>query len=477
METGRRVTTPPSRAWTHLALAGVLGLAIGWSALPAWLPSVCVLAAVVLGLVRPAGRSGYATALTVLLVTATVVGAATEDRALESAALAASAALAHAAAIALPLVLVELVRRRRRHRDQGWELARSLAREEHARTESALAAERAAMAGDIHDNLGHRLILVSVQLGRLSLDPQLPESSRAAVEEARLGVAEAAAELGETVQLLTAGRPSARVPADRLLPDVVATARSAGVAVESDLAPDLDHGLSAHARAALTRVLSEALANAAKHAPGAVVRVSGEVRDGRAVLTVANARRDDDAAPGAGHGLPSLHHRLALLRGRLEVVDDGEEYLLRAVVPVDAVPAGDAESGDTLTEVSRSRRAAAEHARRAGRLAWAVPLGLAGAAVLVTVAGYVALAVVSVLPPDRFAEIEVGMSQDAAERVLPAVEMIEAPRDALPEPDGATCRFHESEVSLFAREDVYRICFAGGVVVSADTIPSGTGAP
>lgn len=470
MTTGNRGA--PHRIWAHLALAAALGLAIGWSALPPWLPSVCVLAAVVLGVVRPTDRSGYATALTALLVTATVVGAVTEARALESAALAASAALAHAAGIALPLVLVELVRRRRRHRDQGWELARSLAREEHARTESALAAERAAMAGDIHDNLGHRLTLVSVQLGRLSLDPELPEAGRAAVEEARRGVSEAAAELGETVQLLTAGRPSSRAPADRSLSAVVATARAAGMTVESELPPDLDRDLSTHARAALARVLSEALANAAKHARGEVVRVRGAVVDDRAVLTVANPHGTEGAAPGSGHGLPSLHHRLKLLRGRLDVEDD-EEHLLRAVVPVDAVPAGDAETADAFAEVSRTRRQAEEDARRAGRLAWAVPLGLAGASVLLTVVGYVGLAVASTLPPDRFAEIEVGMTQDAAERILPAVEMIEAPRDALPEPDGATCRYHESTVSLFAREDVYRVCLADGVVVGADTIPPG----
>src|SRR5690606_34607502 len=133
---------------------------------------------------------------------------------------------------------------------------------------------------------------------------------------------------------------------------------------------------STHARAALARVLSEALANAAKHARGEVVRVRGAVVDDRAVLTVANPHGTEGAAPGSGHGLPSLHHHLKLLRGRLDVEDGDDEHLLRAVVPVDAVPAGDAETADALTEVSRTRRQVEEDARRAGRLAWAVPLGL-----------------------------------------------------------------------------------------------------
>ncbi len=453
----------------HLVLAGALGIAIGWPAAPAWLSTLGVLAAVVLGVLRPADRAVWAAALTVLLVTATAAGVLSGDRRTESAALAASAALAHAAVIALPVVLVELRRRRRRLREQGWELARSLAREDDARTESALVRERATMAGEIHDRLGHRLTLVSVQLGRLSLDPDLSPQSRAAVEEARAGVAEAAAELGETVQLLRTGDP-VRSPGDGPLSDIVETARSAGLTVEGDLPPDLEGELSTHAYAALTRVLSEALANVAKHAPGEVARIAGRVADGRAVLTVANGRGAGGAAPPSGHGLPALHHRLALLGGTLEV-EDADEHVLRATVPVDAVPGGDGGPEGTLAQVTRSRATAERRTRQMRRLTWLVPAGLAVAAVLVTVGFYLYFALASTLSPEQFARIEVGMTEHEAEEILPPVEMVEAPRGVLPEPEGASCRYHEAAVSLFVREEVFRTCLADGRVVSTDTIP------
>lgn len=466
-------TATQTRA-VHVALACVLGIAIGWSAAPGWLPSLMVVAVVLLGILRPVGAPVWTSALTVLIVTATAVGALTGERRIESATLSASAALVHAAAIALPIGLVELARRRRRHRQQGWELARSLAREEQARTESALTRERAAMAGEIHDHLGHRLTLVTVQLGRLTLDPELPAGARTAVEDARLSVAEAAAELGETVQLLKAGGQS-RAPADRPLSDVVDGARSAGLPVEGALPAVLDEALSPHAHAALARVLSEALANAAKHAPDETVRIEGHVTDGTATLTVENATRADRAAAASsGHGLPSLRHRLGLLGGELEV-ESGARHVVRATVPVDASPRGEERTtADAVAEVTAARRAGEQHARRIRRLTWAVPAGLAAGAVLITLVSFLYLTVSSVLDPETFARIEVGMPQDEAEGLLPAVEMVEAPRHELPEPAGATCRYHEEAVSLFAREDVFRICFSDGVVVSTDLIPGGT---
>lgn len=468
-----------ARTAAQLVLAAALGVSVGLSAAgvawaPTWLPALLVLGSAATGVLRPVGAPVWAGALTVLLVTAVLVGAAAGERRLESAVLAASSALVHAAAVALPVGLLALALGRRRHRRQGWELARALAREERSRTEAALVRERSAMAGEIHDTLGHRLTLVSVQLGRLSLDPGLPAEAQQAVEEARRGVAEAAADLGETVQLLKAGGPS-RAPADRRLTEVVEDARAAGLEVEGDLPAGLD-GVSAHAYAALVRVLSEALANAARHAPGRPVRLEGSNRGGEAVLTVTNAVRPGASpAPGSsGHGLPALRHRLALLGGALEVehgTGPDAEHVVRATVPVDASPTAESPGDDTLTGVMAAERTADLRTRRARRLTWAVPAALAAAAVVVTLGGFLYLSWASVLPPEDFARIAVGMRQQEAEQILPPFEMLEAPRGALREPDGARCSYHEESVSLLSREDVFRVCLADGVVVSTDTVP------
>lgn len=469
----------------YLGLAVLLGVGIGTPG-AAWLSTVTVLVAMVVGVLRPAASMVWAAALVLLVLTATVLGVITGERAVESAALASSSALAHAAAIALPVGLVALVRRTRRHRRQGWELASAIAATESARAESALVRERSVMAGEIHDHLGHRLTLLTVQVGQLTLDPDLPESTRAALGEIRGGLAEAASELGATVQLLGEGSMPTREPTDRSPAEVVERARSAGVRVEGDLPPGWVEELSAHARSAAVRVLSEGLANAAKHAPGQAVHLAASSEDGVATVELATGRADQgrgeqgrvtqdgpaapSPAPSSGHGLRTLRHRLSLLGGHL-AVEEAEQFVLRASLPIDAAPGPDPRSRDGVQEVLRSQRAADADTRRTRRLAWLVPAALAGGAVVLTAGFFLYLSAASTLSPEDFARIEVGMSQTQAEQLLPPVQMVEAPRDTLPEPAGASCRYHEEAVSLFVREDVFRVCLADGVVVSTDTIP------
>lgn len=470
----------------YLGLAVLLGSGIGWPA-GMWLgidvlPTLCVVAAVLVGVLRPARAAVWSASLGVLLLTATVLAALTWDRVVESVALASSAALAHAAAIALPVGLVTLARRRREHRRQGWDLARALAAEETARAESALVRERAAMAGEIHDHLGHRLTLLTVQVGQLTLDPDLSPAARQVLGRVRGGLADAAGELGETVQLLKAGGMPILRPADRSPTEVVQEARTAGLPVEGELPDSLDEVLSPHARSAVVRVLSEGLTNAAKHAPEQAVRLTTSISDSDITLILRNRVLDPASAGGhgptdlrqagtSGHGLRSLRHRLALLGGRLDASQD-EEFVLRATVPVDAAPGPEHSPAEVVDRVARTQQAAEAHARRAGRLAWLIPAGLAAGAALLTVGFYLYLAIASTLSPAEFARVEVGMPQEHAEDLLPPVQMIEAPREVLAEPAGATCRYHEESVSLFAREDVFRICFAGDRVVSTDTIPA-----
>jgi PAS domain S-box-containing protein len=81
-------------------------------------------------------------------------------------------------------------------------------------------------------------------------------------------------------------------------------------------------------------VASEALTNAAKHAHASEVRVSVDVDDRRAVVTVS-----DDGVGGAdssrGSGLIGLHDRVAALGGSLSVASErGAGTVLTAQIPV-----------------------------------------------------------------------------------------------------------------------------------------------
>jgi hypothetical protein len=93
-------------------------------------------------------------------------------------------------------------------------------------------------------------------------------------------------------------------------------------------------------------------------------------------------------------------------------------------------------------------------------------------AALVAVGYFAYSGVAAVLPPQTYAELGVGMKEHAAEAILPAIEMLDAPDDELPVPPRATCRYYESARSFFEREDVYRVCFTDGAVSHLETIPA-----
>jgi signal transduction histidine kinase len=115
---------------------------------------------------------------------------------------------------------------------------------------------------------------------------------------------------------------------------LVETARRAGMPVTVSL-PALGNvpegvGLTAY------RIVQEALANAARHAPGGPVTVTGRVIAEALELEIRNgpATSDPPAAAGAGHGLIGMRERAALLGGTLEAGGDGDGgYRVSATLP------------------------------------------------------------------------------------------------------------------------------------------------
>lgn len=422
---------------------------------------------------RPPVRESVV-AVTLLVVAAALSGAVGAARPVGGAVVGAVSALVVTAGASLCGGVVAALRQRAAYRRLGWELARVLEEQERSRTQEILTAERVAMAGEIHDRLGHRLTLIAVRLGRLSLDETVPPDARDAVERIRAEAAAAAAELGETVTLLKAGRGTELAPAARSLRQVV-DGVDGSLEVRADVPDGVEDRLSPHARAAFERVLTEALTNAAKHAPGRTVTVTADVEGGVARLSVRNAVLGPPAEPrtrpaSSGHGLTSLRARLEMLGGELRVRRDGE-FVLEARVPLDATPTAPtaplAPAGVDATE-----RDAGARTRDASRRAWRAPAALAAAAALFAVGYFTFVTVASVLPVERFEQLRVGMEQREAADLLPSTEMLEPPRDDSAEPSGASCRYFEASVSPFRRDDVHRVCFTDGIVSHLDVIPA-----
>lgn len=227
----------------------------------------------------------------------------------------------------------------------GWAAARSeIARAVLSPREERLAAElravttsRAALAEafdeerrrierDLHDGAQQRLVAVKTSLGLAELDLPPDSPAAGAVREAREQVSLA---LGDLRDLVRGVYP--QVLTERGLPAALwdVAARS-GSPVEIDL--DLPGRLPGPVESTAYFVVCEAIANAAKHAPGARVRVRGTAADGTLGVEVT-----DDGPGGAdpdGGGLSGLRNRLAVLSGRLTVDSpEGGPTTVRLEIP------------------------------------------------------------------------------------------------------------------------------------------------
>ncbi|MFG2246323.1 sensor histidine kinase [Spirillospora sp. NPDC048823] len=241
----------------------------------------------------------------------------------------------------------------------GWERAERLEHEQRIIAERERLRERARIAQDMHDSLGHELALIAVRAGALQVAPGLHGRHRDAAAQLRAGAAEATEHLREIIGVLhedtapgTAfpgetgpheGGPSegggdgtAPVrPSRESISELIARARASGVPVrlaDADAAADLADlppmvALAAH------RVVKEAVTNAAKHAPGAAVTVHLTRHDppepgpppepggtgGAVTVTVTNRPPPGGPPllPSGGHGLTGLTERVRLLGGTL----------------------------------------------------------------------------------------------------------------------------------------------------------------
>jgi signal transduction histidine kinase len=326
--------------------------------------------------------------------------------------------------------------------------------------------ERARIAQDMHDSLGHELALIALRGGALELAPDLTDEQRLAASELRAGAVRATDRLHEIVRVLgTSDAAAALQPAGESIDDLVRRAASAGLRVRLEGAvpawsPMI--GQAAH------RVVQESLTNAARHAPGASVTVTVAREDGGTRIDVVNeAMAQPGSGAGTGQGLIGLDERVRLVGGRLDAgprPDGG--WAVTAVLPDGATPR---DNGPTGFELRVSKRLS----RRRQLQTAALPIGV-GFALVVTIL-LVELFTLSRtgLPRDRYEELRVGQSWDRIEPLLPARDIGDPPRvlAAPAPPAGAKCVYYQAGNTIADLDSmVYRLCHAGGVLVSKNLL-------
>ncbi|WP_242894933.1 sensor histidine kinase [Actinomadura litoris] len=304
----------------------------------------------------------------------------------------------------------------------GWERADRLEREQRIIADRERLRERARIAQDMHDSLGHELALIAVRAGALQVSAGLDERHRVAAAELRAGAAEATEHLREIIGVLredggaappgggaagegaggAGGGPRIR-PARESIPDLVERARASGVPIR--LAPGDPGGdpgggvggvtpvdaeeVAGLVRLAAHRVVQEGITNAAKHAPGAAVTVSVTRRadtdtdaradgDGRGVICVRVVNEPPAQPPllpsGGGRGLTGLAERVRVAGGTLRAGPSGDGgFEVVAEMPVapsaPAAPQGPAADAPGPVEGSVEGRGewASESARHLAR--------------------------------------------------------------------------------------------------------------
>jgi PAS domain S-box-containing protein len=182
-----------------------------------------------------------------------------------------------------------------------------------ARIVATADAARRQIERDLHDGAQQRLISLSFELRGVqdALPPEL-DDDRAALAEVQDGLTGALDELREIAQ----GIHPAILGQGGLGPALKTLAHRSAIPVELDVRTD--GGLPEHIEVAAYYVVSEALANAAKHAHASVVHVT--VRTEGRLLNV--CVRDDGlggADPNHGSGLQGLKDRAEAIGGTLSL--------------------------------------------------------------------------------------------------------------------------------------------------------------
>lgn len=323
-------------------LGGAVGVAVAEGSL--WWLSLFAVVATLAVLVHRAGTVPPSGAVALLVGTelgsAALVGGLLSDQSRSGAA---NSVLVAAVAAGLVLVLAARQAARRRavvELERGWVLARALEEQQDSAVVAALVQERALMAAEVHDQVGHRLSLAAVRLGRLWQEADLSQEQRAEILSVRDDLAGITDDVGATVAVLEGGHP---LPVTTRDPGaVVAAARAAGQVVTADLAA-VD-GVDAIVRDTVGRVLGEAVANAARHAPGAPVDVRTSRHGDTLLVTVTNpvvvavdgSPREAHGTVRPGTGLRRLQDRAALLGGSLAHAG-GDRFTVEAHLPARAV--------------------------------------------------------------------------------------------------------------------------------------------
>jgi signal transduction histidine kinase len=233
-----------------------------------------------------------------------------------------------------------------------WVVGRAVARQERLVVElegtrrqlarQALLAERRRIARDVHDVVGHGLAAVMLQVTSarhvLRRDPDAAEEALRSAEEVGRGSMQ---ELRRTVTLLRShdeAGMAAPVPSASQIPALVDQARTGGLAVELRMRGDFAR-IPPGVGAAVYRIVQEALANAARHAPHARTMLGLELASGRVELLAETSgplvAQSASERERPHYGLIGMQERATALGGEFAAGPTRDGWQVRCRLPLE----------------------------------------------------------------------------------------------------------------------------------------------
>jgi signal transduction histidine kinase len=199
--------------------------------------------------------------------------------------------------------------------------------------ELAMTQERNRLAREIHDNLGHTLTIVNVQIEAAKVvmgsdpDRALDALNKAQdlAQKGLMGVRKSVAALRES--------PVSNRPLSEAIASLVKEEQSSGIVTEFKVTGEplaLDHKVAL----ALYRVAQEGLTNVSRHAHASRVDVLLDFKPDEVRLEVKD-NGVGTAETAGGFGLLGIRERMQLLGGKVEIVTGvGKGFCLTATVPL-----------------------------------------------------------------------------------------------------------------------------------------------
>lgn len=245
----------------------------------------------------------------------------------------------HALLMAAAIALGDSVRSRRLATTSARRVIALTAERLRRDAETAVQAERVAIARDLHDSVGHATSVISLHADvareAVGRDDAAAVGALIVIKNA---TATTMADLRRTVGLLRTPTDGTRTVSS--LDNVDATFRAAsrsGIEVTSDIR--LARRLPPTVDTAAFRIVQESITNLVKHSTATRVHVEAVADDETLRLSIIDdGRSSTGAAFTPGHGVTGMRERAAAVGGTLEIGPGRDGFAVRAILPLGDEP-------------------------------------------------------------------------------------------------------------------------------------------